>query len=64
MGHKISVLITKYNCEKNIRRAIESVKWCDEIIVVDSYSDDKTIAIAEEYNPRIFYYIPRTIYRV
>lgn len=55
MGNKISVLITTYNSEKNIRRAIESVKWCDEILIVDSNSNDKTIAIAEEYNPRIFY---------
>ena len=55
MDLKISVLITTYNSEKNIKRAMESVKWCDEIIVVDSYSEDKTISIVEEYKPRIYY---------
>lgn len=55
MSHKLSVLITTYNSEKNIRRAIESVKWCDEIIVIDSYSTDSTISIVKEYNPKLFY---------
>jgi glycosyltransferase involved in cell wall biosynthesis len=57
MNHKISVLITTYNSEKNIKRAIESVKWCDEIIVVDSYSTDNTIPIVEKFNPKIYYHV-------
>ncbi len=44
---KISATIITFNEEKNIRRAIESVKWTDEIIVVDSESTDKTCKIAE-----------------
>lgn len=55
MNRKISVLITTFNSEKNIERALKSVKWCDEIIVVDSYSTDGTIKIVSDYTSKIFY---------
>ena len=46
--HTLSVVIITYNEEKNIRRCIESVrKVADEIIVVDSFSDDDTVNIAK-----------------
>lgn len=45
--HTLSVVIITYNEEKNIRRCIESVhNIADEIIVVDSFSDDETVNIA------------------
>jgi len=45
--HPISVVIITYNEEKNIKRCIESVtRIADEIIVVDSFSDDDTVNIA------------------
>ncbi len=44
---KISAVIIAFNEEKNIRAAIESVGWADEILVVDSESTDKTREIAE-----------------
>jgi len=50
----VSVLINTLNEEKNIRNCLESVKWADEIILVDMYSDDKTIDIAKEYTDNIF----------
>jgi glycosyltransferase involved in cell wall biosynthesis len=40
--------------EAYIRDALESVKWCDEIVVVDSFSRDRTVAICREYTDRIF----------
>jgi glycosyltransferase involved in cell wall biosynthesis len=44
----ISVVIVSFNEEKNIGRCIDSVRWvADEIIVVDSYSTDSTVAIAK-----------------
>ncbi|HNQ61298.1 MAG TPA: glycosyltransferase family 2 protein [Bacteroidia bacterium] len=50
---KISVLIITFNEEKNIRRCLESVQSiADEIIVVDSFSTDKTEAICKEFNVR------------
>src|SRR6266542_1752353 len=45
---KISATIITFNEERNIARAIESLRCCDEIIVVDSYSNDRTVEIAEK----------------
>ena len=45
----ISCCIICFNEERNIRRCLESVKWCDEIIVVDSFSSDKTVQICRSY---------------
>lgn len=56
MKRKISVLINTFNEEKNIRNCLESVKWADEIIVVDMYSEDKTVEIAKEYTDKIYFY--------
>lgn len=47
----ISVVIITFNEEKNIKRCIESVlPIADEIVVVDSFSNDKTKEIATGYN--------------
>jgi len=46
---KITALITSYNEEPNIARAIESVLWADEVIVVDSYSNDGTVDIIRSF---------------
>src|SRR5687768_10705620 len=45
----ISGLIITYNEEKNIQEVLESFDICDEIIVVDSFSTDKTVEIAKEF---------------
>lgn len=50
----VSVLIHTLNEEKNIRNCLETVKWADEIIVVDMYSEDRTVEIAREYTDKIF----------
>lgn len=47
---KLSVVIITYNEEKRIRLTLESVKWCDEIIIVDSCSTDTTVDICKEYS--------------
>ncbi len=46
---KITALIPCKNEEINIRDCLESVKWADEILVVDSGSTDRTLAIVREY---------------
>ena len=49
---KISVCIITGNERRHIRRCLESVKWADEIVVVDSFSTDGTAQIVDEYTPR------------
>ncbi len=49
----ISCCVICFNEERTIRRCLESVKWCDEIIVVDSFSTDKTVEICRGYSTRI-----------
>jgi glycosyltransferase involved in cell wall biosynthesis len=50
---KLSVVIITLNEEKNIARCLESVKdIADEIVIVDSFSTDKTEEICKKYNVR------------
>jgi len=44
----ISVLILTKNEAKDLPGCLESVAWCDDIHVYDSFSDDRTVAIATE----------------
>lgn len=50
----LSIAIITYNEELNIRDALESVKWADEIVVVDSFSTDKTLEICREYTDKVY----------
>ncbi|WP_353683843.1 glycosyltransferase family 2 protein [Thermodesulfovibrio sp. 3907-1M] len=50
----VSVAIITKNEEKNIRDALESVKDFEEIVVVDSFSEDRTVQICREYTEKIF----------
>lgn len=50
----ISGLIITFNEELNIENCIQSMfRICNEIIVVDSYSTDKTVAIAEQCGAKV-----------
>jgi glycosyltransferase involved in cell wall biosynthesis len=51
---KISVAIITKDEEGNIRACLESVKWADEIVVVDNGSTDRTLAVCQEYGVRVF----------
>lgn len=46
----VSVTIITYNEESNLSRALSSVQWADEVVVVDSGSTDRTKEIAEKFN--------------
>ena len=50
---KISATIITLNEERNISRAIESLRCCDEIVVVDSGSTDRTAEIAGKLGARV-----------
>jgi len=49
----ISVLILTKNEEQDLPGCLESVRWCDDIHVFDSYSDDKTLQIAKNAGANI-----------
>lgn len=52
---KLSVVIITYNEEKNIARCLESVKdIADEIVVLDSFSKDKTKDLCLQYKVQFF----------
>ena len=50
---KLSVTLITYNEETNIQEALESVRWADEIIVLDSFSTDRTVEICKKYTDKI-----------
>lgn len=50
---KLSVIILTKNEEETIKDCLESVKWVDEIILLDGGSTDKTIEIAKKTGARI-----------
>jgi len=52
-GPSISVCIITFNEEQDIRACLESVRWAGEIVVVDSFSADRTVEIAREYTARV-----------
>ncbi|VGO21664.1 glycosyltransferase family 2 protein [Pontiella sulfatireligans] len=49
----VSILILTKNEEINIERCIQSVAWSDDIVVFDSFSDDRTVEIAERLGARV-----------
>src|ERR1700747_81260 len=49
----ISVIILTHNEETNIARCLDAVSWSDDILVVDSFSDDRTVEISKRYGARV-----------
>ncbi|MHA4809237.1 glycosyltransferase family 2 protein [Flavitalea flava] len=54
-GIKVSAVIITRNESKNIRRTLSKLYWCDEIVILDSYSTDDTVAICQEFGCRLFF---------
>jgi glycosyltransferase involved in cell wall biosynthesis len=52
---RVSAIITTFNEEANIAGCIESLLWCDEILVVDSFSTDRTPEIVRSFEKVRFY---------
>src|SRR3546814_2296666 len=52
-ANMISVLILTKNEEQDLPGCLDSVTWCDDIHVYDSYSDDRTVEIAERYRATV-----------
>ena len=43
----LTVLILTYNEEQNLRACLDSVRWSDDVLVVDSFSTDGTVEVAK-----------------
>ena len=54
MREKISACITAFNEEHKIERCLASVAWADEIIVVDSFSQDNTVEVCRRYTDHVY----------
>lgn len=50
---RLSVFVTTYNNGRTLTACLESVKWADEIVMLDSLSTDDTLAIGQHYGARI-----------
>lgn len=51
---KLSVLIPTYNEASNLPDCLQSASWADQIVIVDSYSTDGTLAIARDHTDDVF----------
>lgn len=54
MRETITCGVITFNEENNIRDCLESARWMDDIVVVDSFSLDKTVEIARGYTAHVF----------
>lgn len=54
MRSQLSVVVITKNEQDNIQECLESVKWANEIILVDAQSTDRTVEIAKKYTDKIF----------
>ena len=50
----LSVILITKNEEANIRTCLESVRWADQIVVVDAGSTDKTLPIARRFTKHVY----------
>ena len=50
---RLSAFVTTFNDEATIGACLESLKFADEIVVLDSFSTDGTLDIARQYTDRI-----------
>jgi glycosyltransferase involved in cell wall biosynthesis len=57
MRRTLSVAMIAMNEEANLPRTLESVKWADEIVVVDSGSKDRTIEIAQSFGAKTSFHV-------
>lgn len=52
--YPLSVVTMTKNSADKIRDCLKSVKWCDDIVVVDDFSADNTLEIVKDYTDNIY----------
>lgn len=50
----LSAVIIARNEEKNIKQCIKSLAFCDEVVVIDDYSTDKTAKLSRQYAAKVY----------
>lgn len=50
----ISVVVITKDEEKNLKECLQSVSWADELVVVDDFSQDRTLAIARQFTDKVY----------
>lgn len=50
----ISAFVIAYNEEDSIERCLKSLSFCDEIVVIDSFSTDRTCELASRHGAKVF----------
>jgi glycosyltransferase involved in cell wall biosynthesis len=50
---EVSAIVVCRNEEGNIERCLRSLQWCSEIVVVDSFSTDRTVEICRRFTDRV-----------
>ena len=55
---KISALIHTSDSARTLGRALDSLRPCDEVIVVDHGSQDETLKVAQEHGARVINAVP------
>ena len=48
----VSAIVVCFNEEERIGDCLDSLRWCDEVVVVDSFSTDRTAEICRRYTDR------------
>ncbi|MBN1255767.1 MAG: glycosyltransferase family 2 protein [Deltaproteobacteria bacterium] len=51
---KISVYVLTFNNERTIERCLESIRWADELVIVDSYSTDDTLDRCRRFTNQVY----------
>jgi glycosyltransferase involved in cell wall biosynthesis len=51
---KLSAVVMTYNEERKIERCLRSINWVDELVVIDSFSTDRTIEISRQFTGKIY----------
>ena len=53
---KISCVILTSDNERTIRECLDSIKWCDDVVIMDDYSQDQTLLLIKKYNNAVRIY--------